>query len=497
MMADAGATVLLTDSPHRLGSVPSDVAVVDVARAAAPAPGDAAPACTVGRGTPADLAYVIYTSGSTGQPKGVQVEHHSVVNLMATLPVALGLSDADVHVSVVSYAFDGSVGDIFGTLGLGATLVLATAAETTDPRALAALIERSGATAMSATPTTWSMLISAGWAGRAGFLAVCAGEPLPHLLAGKLRQRCRAVWNGWGPTEGTVFAGGGFVKAGEPINVGRPLPGVRIYVMNRQGHLVRAGVPGEIVIAGRGISRGYLNRPDETARRYGVDPFVDGDRIYRTGDRGKLLADGRLQHLGRYDDQVKIRGFRIELGEIESVLVEHPGVREVAAAVIRSAGGQPQLAAYVVAGAAGLDHVELRRWARGRLPADMVPGPIVELPALPKSLGGKVNRAALPAPPAEPVAVRAVAGSGSASERVASQVWSELLPGTAADPHADFFELGGDSVLASRLLIELERRTGVAITVVDFLEQGVTLAGLASLLGRAATGELGASPQRR
>ena len=398
MIADAGATILLTDSIHRLRGVSSDIEFVDLAYDATQCWDDMVPAFTPGNCSPQDLAYVIYTSGSTGTPKGVQVEHRSVVNLMMTLPEALGLSDADTFVSVVSYTFDGSVGDIFATLALGATLVLATEGETKDPRELGELVECCDATVMSATPTTWSMLIGAGWTGRPGFLAVCAGEPLPDRLARELRQRCRAVWNGWGPTEATVFAGGGVVEVGEPITVGRPLPGVRIYVMDNRGRLVSCGVPGEIFIAGRGVSRGYVNRPEETARRYRLDPFVDGDRMYRTGDRGRLLADGRLQHLGRYDDQVKIRGFRIELGEVESVLIEHPDVREAAAAV-RDGAGQPQLVAYVVTAADGTDNAQLRRWARSRLPAYMVPHVIVQLSALPMSPSGKLDRAALPAPP--------------------------------------------------------------------------------------------------
>ena len=487
MIADAGATVLLTDSIHRLQPAPSDIEVVDLAHDTAQCSDDMVPAFIPGNCTPQDLAYVIYTSGSTGTPKGVQVEHRSVVNLMMAMPGALGLSDADTHLSVVSYTFDGSVGDIFATLALGATLVLATDAQTKDSRALGELMERCEATVMSATPTTWSMLIGAGWTGRPGFLAVCAGEALPDRLARELLQRCRAVWNGWGPTEATVFAGGGFVEAGEPITVGRPLPGVRIYVMDNRGRLVSCGVPGEIVIAGRGVSRGYVNRPEETARRYLVDPFVDGDRMYRTGDRGRLLADGRLQHLGRYDNQVKIRGFRIELGEVESVLVEHPNVREVAAAVCRDGAGQQQLVAYVVTAADGLDEVQLRRWARGRLPTYMVPRVIVQLSALPMSPGGKLNRAALPAPPvlAEPPRpISAETELQTTTQRHLAELWSELLPGVVPDPHQDFFDLGGDSVVATRILIEVERRFGVSIALTDFLEQGTTLAGLGTLIDR-------------
>ena len=269
--------------------------------------------------------------------------------------------------------------------------------------------------------------------------------------------------------------------------------------MDNRGCLVSCGVPGELVIAGRGVSRGYVNRPEETAQRYRMDPFVDGDRMYRTGDRGRLLADGRLQHLGRYDDQVKIRGFRIELGEVESVLIEHPNVREVAAAVRDDGGGQQQLVAYVVAAADRMDNAEFRRWAGSRLPGYMVPRVIVPLSDLPMSSSGKLNRAALPAPPvltALSMSTPAETGLETTTQRRLTELWSELMPGTVDDPHQDFFELGGDSVLAARLLVEVERRLGMFIAVADFLEYGTTLAGLCTLIHRTPVSGAGVNLQR-
>ncbi|MBV8927641.1 MAG: amino acid adenylation domain-containing protein, partial [Mycobacteriaceae bacterium] len=496
MIADAGATILLTDSAHGPLRAPRGVRTVEVT--ADRGARHVAPPFVPAESEPDDLAYVIYTSGSTGTPKGVQVEHRSVVNLMTALPATLGMSDADTYLSVASCTFDVSVGDIFPTLGAGATVVVATAVQTKDPRALAELIERCRPTMMGATPTTWSMLIASGWTGQPALLAVTAGEPLRERLAAELRRRCRAVWNGWGPTETTVYAGGGFVDAGEPITVGRPLPGVRIYVMDRRGRLLRCGRPGEVVVAGRCVTRGYINRHEETAHRYRQDPFVDGERMYRTGDRGRLLADGRLQHLGRYDTQVKIRGFRIELGEIESVLAQHPQIKDVAVAARSDGDGDQHLVAYIVADSAdastaadsadastaadGLDDAQLRRWARGRLPAYMVPGVIVRLSVLPTSASGKLDRAALPAP-ARPPSPESASGS-SAPQRLV-ELWSELLPGTRPDPDGDFFELGGHSVLATRLLVEVERRLGVQISVADFLDRGTTLSGLGKLVGEA------------
>jgi amino acid adenylation domain-containing protein len=483
MTADAGATVLLTDSIHRWQRAPSDIEVVDLSRDTTQCSNAMAPAFIPGNCGPQDLAYVIYTSGSTGTPKGVQVEHRSVVNLMMALPAALGLSGADTYLSVVSYTFDGSVGDIFTTLALSATLVLATDVQAKDPRELAQLIECYEATAMSATPTTWSMLIGAGWSGRPGLLAVCAGELLPDRLARELRQRCRAVWNGWGPTEATVFAGGGFVEAGEPVTVGKPLPGVRIYVMDNRGRLLSCGVPGEIVIAGLGVSRGYVNRPEETPQRYRLDPFVDGDRMYRTGDRGRLLADGRLQHLGRYDDQVKIRGFRIEPAEIESALCGHPEVAACAVVAREAPNGEQHLIAYIVGESGCPADAEARDWLRRRLPEYMVPSAFVHLSALPTTASGKLDKAALPAPSPRGTGHIDAQPARNDTERRVAALWADLLGVPVADVNSDFFDMGGHSLLAARLISDVRRAFGVPVPLAAFVDSGRTVAGLAALLG--------------
>lgn len=477
MIADADAPLLLTRAAlvHEIPSVNAVVVAMD-----GPATDSRRVVAPRRRPIPEDLAYVIYTSGSTGRPKGVQVEHRGVTNLMGTLLPRLGITASDTVLSVAPYTFDLSVGDIFGALGLGARLVLASSEQATDPRALAALIESSGATLLCATPTTWSALLSASWSGAPRLTAASGGEPLVESLAARLSGCCRAVWNGYGPTETTVLATYGRMVNGEPVTVGRPLPGTRVYVLDEKGRPLPTGVPGEVVIGGSGVARGYLNRPTETAARFGADPFVEGGRVYRSGDRGRLMADGRLQHLGRYDEQVKVRGFRIEPGEIEAVLAEHPAVSASVVVAREDLDGERQLVAYVV-GRPTTD-VALRSWLRSRLPDHMVPGGIVHLPALPVTSSGKVDRAALPAPESRLLAAHVGQAPRTATERRLADLWSAVLRREVADVHADFFDLGGHSLLAVRLMAETEAQFGDAIALADFIRDGTTIAGLAMLL---------------
>ena len=275
--------------------------------------------------------------------------------------------------SVASISFDVALGDIFCALACGARLVLASSAQATEPVALSRLIADSGATYMMATPTTWAALVASGWTGNRRLAAASIGETLSDGLAKALLQRCGQVWNTYGPTEATIIDTVVRLADGDTVTVGRPFSNVRMYVIDPEGRLQPVGVPGEIAIGGVAVARGYHNRPDEQARRFGDDPFHAGGRMYRTGDRGRFLPDGRLQHLGRYDDQLKIRGFRIEPGEIESTLCEHPGVNACAVVVNEAPNGEKQLVAYIVDEPGCPSEAEARDWLRRRLPEHMIP----------------------------------------------------------------------------------------------------------------------------
>jgi amino acid adenylation domain-containing protein len=472
---DAGASMIVTDRHLPAGWEADAATVVDIRQSWRPG------ACHVAV-SPSDLAYVIYTSGSTGRPKGVLIEHRSVANLMRTMFQDIGVTAADKVLSVASISFDVALGDIFCALACGARLVLASSAQATEPVALGRLIADSGATYMMATPTTWAALVASGWSGNSHLAAASIGETLPDGLARALLQRCGQVWNTYGPTEATIIDTVVQLSDGDTVTVGKPFSNVRMYVVDPDGRLQPVGVPGEIAIGGVAVARGYHNRPDEQARRFGEDPFHDGGRMYRTGDRGRFLADGRLQHLGRYDDQLKIRGFRIEPGEIETTLCEHPGVSSCAVVVSEAPNGEKQLVAYIVDEPGCPSEADARNWLRRRLPEHMIPSSFTLISELPTTASGKVNKAALPVPAPQGTDCTGDQLPRDDTERRVSALWAELLAAPVTDVNADFFDIGGHSLLAARLIFKVQREFGVAPSLAAFLDSGRTVAGLATLI---------------
>jgi amino acid adenylation domain-containing protein len=472
---DAGAGMIVTDRPLPSDWEAAGTTVIDIR--------ESWPARTYHVAVaPSDLAYAIYTSGSTGRPKGVLVEHRSVANLMGTMFAAMGVTASDTVLSVASISFDISLGDIFCALACGARLVLASSAQAREPVALSRLIADSGATYMMATPTTWAALVASGWSGSPGLTAASIGETLPDDLAQALLQRCGQVWNTYGPTEATIVDTVVKLADGDTVTVGTPFANVRTYVIGPDGRQRPVGVPGEIAIGGVAVARGYHNRPEEQARRFGDDPFHAGGRMYRTGDRGRFLPDGRLQHLGRYDDQVKIRGFRIEPGEIESMLREHPGVNSCAVVVNEAPNGEKQLAAYLVEGAGCANAADVRDWLRRRLPEHMIPSSFTNISELPTTASGKLDKAALPIPRQQERTYPGAQAPRDDTERRIAALWEELLAAPVVDVNADFFDIGGHSLLAARLIFKVQREFGVAPSLAVFVDSARTVAGLAALI---------------
>jgi acyl-CoA synthetase (AMP-forming)/AMP-acid ligase II/acyl carrier protein len=355
-----------------------------------------------------------------------------------------------------------------------------------DGRRIAEALERVGATFVQATPTTWGLLVESGWQGLSGLKIVCGGEALPRALANELVTRGAELWHMYGPTETTVWSSSLRLQAGEgPPPIGGPLANTRFYVVDPNLEPVPLGVPGELLIGGVGVARGYRNLPELTAERFVPDPFRgEGERVYRTGDQVRLRSDGTLEFLGRLDQQVKLRGFRIELEEVEAVLDRHPDVRTSVAAVREDANGERLLVGYVVLEAASAVTTEaLRRYLAASLPAYMVPAVVLPLDELPVTANGKLDRAALPAPGitrAAALADQYVAPQSPLEEQLAD-IWASLLPVDRIGVDDDFFDLGGHSMLALRLVARIYEAFGVDLFLTAVFEHP-TVRGLAEVV---------------
>jgi amino acid adenylation domain-containing protein len=434
--------------------------------------------------SPNNLAYIMYTSGSTGAPKGVAIEHRSVVNLLCSMQREPGLSERDVLLAVTTLSFDIAALEIFLPLISGARVVIAGSEDVVDPERLKELIEESQATFVQATPTTWRMLVNAGWQGRPGLKIVSGGEPLPPELAQELILRADSVWNVYGPTETTIWSSIQAISQAEygTIPIGRPVANTTIFIVDKHGNPVPRGITGEIYIGGDGLARGYLNRPKLTAERFVRNWLVpqQSARLYRTGDLGRFRSNGEIEYLGRVDSQIKLRGQRIELGEIESVLAGHSAVREAVVAVTGE-GAEQKLSAYLVlqAGATSLGVGELRRYVRTKLPEHMVPATYCTIEKLPLLPSGKVNRAALAACGGVPLSdgEEWLAPRNETEVQLAG-IWEELLKVQRVGVEQNFFELGGHSLLVLQMTARIRRLLEVDLPVRSVFENP-TIAALA------------------
>ncbi|MDX2554301.1 non-ribosomal peptide synthetase [Streptomyces stelliscabiei] len=444
---------------------------------------------------PVQLAYVIYTSGSTGTPKGIGVTHANAVQLMRATAERFPLDERHVWPLVHSFAFDVSVFELWAALLHGSRIVVVDAETARDPDALLDLAVKERFTVLLNSPSAFRGLASAAERGDERLTRL----PLRAMFFGgeKHTGAALAPWTRrfgldepqlvelYGPTETTVqvthhrITGADLDAAAIPL--GRPLRGSHVYVLDREGHLVPAGVPGELYIGGPQVSRGYVNRPALTAERFGPDPFGEpGGRLYRTGDMARLLADGGIEFLGRVDDQVKIRGHRVELGEIQAVLNAHPAIRQAVVVTDSTAPGDPRIAAYAVAADGPLPSpAELAEYCRTRLPEYMVPAAFTALERIPLISNTKVDRKALPAPDWASVTNQAYLAPRTEAEHRIAAVWSEVLGLELAGVEDNFFEVGGDSIRAVTLVGAL-RAAGFLLTVRDVFDAR-TIAGLAAL----------------
>jgi amino acid adenylation domain-containing protein len=489
--ADAALATVVTDHAEFPGG--DAVRVIGTAELARLAPARCAgpPPSTTGADDP---AYVIYTSGSTGRPKGVVVPHVNVLSLMAATTGEFGLGGEDTWTLFHSSAFDFSVWEIWGCLLTGGRLVVVPYWVSRSPEDFHRLLLREEVSVLSQTPSAFAQLVEVERDGADPApvrLVVFGGEGLdPRMLLPWFDRHpesgCRVV-NMYGITETTVHVTAQTVTRAEALagsrSVGHALPGWWVRVADPEGRPLPVGVAGEIYVGGAGVASHYLNQPELTGQRFLTDPRT-GERMYRSGDQGRLLPDGRLEHLGRLDSQVKLRGFRIELDEIRSVLLDDPRVTAAAVVLNRADphdAATAQLDAYVVLD--GEDTAAVRQRAARFLPAYMVPSTITALDRMPLTTNGKLDTRRLPRPAPAAAAARntaapghrdggaggagnGAAAPGDAFEAALLEVWQEVL-GVPVGPDDNFFDLGGNSLLAMRVGAALRRRGDFTVAMRD------------------------------
>ncbi|MDO3722401.1 amino acid adenylation domain-containing protein [Marinobacter sp. chi1] len=432
---------------------------------------------------PDQLAYVIFTSGSTGVPKGVEISHEALSNFLKAVAEKPGLTSEDRLLAITTPAFDISILELFLPLAVGAKLVIASSRQNKDPHQLLSLITQHSISVLQATPATWRMLVNAGLATETPLRGLMGGEKLPPDLASALLTCNVELWNMYGPTEATVWTSCYRVHLPDEqstprVLIGRPLANTQLYVLDEEGTPLPPGVYGELWIGGLGLARGYRGNPEQTSERF--VRFPDGRRLYRTGDFARWTMDGQLEFGDRFDNQVKIRGFRIELEEIEIQLRSHPDVAD-AAVVVQDLGVDDQrLSAHIVyQGEQQPTGSELRKHLRNYLPDYMIPQQFVtheELPLLPS---GKVNRKAL-AQTTSVVEARKPERPPTITEQKLIDIWTALLKREHVTIDDQFLDVGGHSLLALKVIVEIEKTFGVSLMPQDLWVN--TLEQLANLV---------------
>ncbi len=488
MLEDANVSVLLTETALDGSLNPGQRTVVHIDHPAPSTESDDVRDRTARPG-PDDLAYVLYTSGSTGRPKGVEIPHRALVNFLCSMANEPGCNENDTVLAVTTLSFDISGLELLLPLIVGGRVEIASRDTALDGRLLRARLERGGCTILQATPATWRMLLDSGWNGSPGLKALIGGEPLPSDLVRPLLDRTASLWNMYGPTETTIWSSVQRISsADDEITVGRPIANTGFHVMNNQLQQVPIAVAGELLISGDGLARGYHHRPDLTAEKF-VDVTLAGSkaptRMYRTGDLARFRRDGQLVHLGRLDHQVKIRGFRIELGEIETILASHESIHQAVVVAHDAHAATARLIAYVVPANSGTtESTELRNYLRNSLPDYMVPQQFISLPDFPLTPNGKVDRRRLPTPD---ITMYEAAHKSDKSpvkspmEAFVAGAFCAVLDLPSIGVDDDFFDLGGQSILAMRLVSKLTDDLKVEVPL-QMLFEASTVGGLSRRL---------------
>jgi len=471
MLADSEVSLLLTYSSKR-ESLPETTARVVLLDRESESLSKAPVTNLPLSGDPEHLAYLIYTSGSTGKPKGVMIPRRALVNFLLSMAEMPGMAASDTLLAVTTTSFDISILEIFLPLVCGAQIVMATAEQAADARELQHLLRQHAVTVMQATPTTWRMLLESGWEGKSDLRIFCGGEALTADLAGQLLPHCRELWNMYGPTETTIWSSTERLTSADHISLGPPIANTRFHLLDENHKPVSLGMPGELWIGGMGLARGYLKRPELTAEKFVIDPTgEDPDaRLYRTGDEVRYRPDGTLEFLGRLDQQVKLHGFRIELGEIESVLSKVEGIGQAVVILREDRPGDKRLVAYYT-GRADLSSTSLFQALKATLPDYMVPSVFMRLEKFPLTPNAKLDRKALPRPEGKrPLLAQGFIAPRTAAEKQLANLWCELLQLEEVGIDDSFFDLGGNSLAAVRMVSHYHSRFGREISPVKVFQ---------------------------
>jgi amino acid adenylation domain-containing protein len=489
LLTDTGARFLVADAACAEKAAGSGVLMLFPAeidgRGAVPATQPTLPA---GVPAPCMAAYTIYTSGSTGRPKGVVISHEAIANRIMWAVREQELGRGDRVIQRTALTFDAAGWEIFAPLVSGGAVVLPAAGAEHDPTLLLDAVARFGVTVLQAVPSVLRLTVDEpGWTDCGALrLIASAGEPLDAELCRLLHKRSSAqIWNTYGPTECAIDVTAYRVDVARlsgRVPIGKPIVNVRVLVLDERGQPAPIGIPGELCVGGVALARGYLGQPALTAERFVPDPYgPPGSRIYRTGDLVRWRHDGTLDYLSRLDDQVKVNGVRIEPGEVETALLSHPAVRGAIVMARALNDGTNRLAAYVLSRETEISPDMLRRHLQTKLPGLLIPSAFVVMAEFPMLTNGKVNRAALPDPYSSERPSHV--GPRTSAERVVAELWSELLKVDDLGAEDDFFQLGGSSLLLTRLASRLASVAGHEVAVQDLFTES-TVAAQARLIDR-------------
>jgi len=416
------------------------------------------------------LAYIIYTSGSTGRPKGVKVHHEAVVNFLISMSKMPGFHETDRLLAVTTLSFDISVLEILLPLVCGGELYISSSYDILDGQLIIAQLEEHNITVMQGSPATWNLLLESGWKGKKNLKALCGGERLTPDLLKNLYPKVGELWNMYGPTETTVWSACHRIENADlPVLVGKPIDNTVVYIVDHNNNILPATSTGEVCIGGTGVCKGYQNLPELTNDRFIF--LKNGEYVYKTGDEGRVLPDGNIELFGRLDNQIKLRGFRIEPGEIEVKLSSINGIKLSVVKVVNLGENDERLVAFIItAGDFGLSDKEISENLSLSLPSYMIPAFYIRMNKIPRLPNGKIDRSALRFENNLSSGNREEEqGKITETERRLKTIWESVLKKNIKLVTDNFFDLGGQSLLALRVVNRIREELGIMVSFNDML----------------------------